>query len=282
MGPGDGAPEQQVLRRGSQGDHGRRGPMAGSSTIDAGPDQAHREGDQDRRPPRHGRRHRGGTDRPRRRLRQLGPQASQRWPVPWQRPGGKEQDLDGGKKTEHGGYGGWWSQKGDGKHQQQWWSYGGGGRGGAAEEKRPWKNSTAGRGGGRYEQHGAPSSAPGDDGVPDHPTKKVRLCGRRPKGNEVIVLSAFDGIGAGPWLTWDLVGQRHHQLGGRQGGDTDRQLPHPRRETQGRHHAVTGTRVGKTPWPRPRTDKGARVAGRPGGGDPGSARHGHCRGAAAR
>eukprot|EP00439_Symbiodinium_sp_Y106_P000024 s12665_g1.t1 len=25
--------------------------------------------------------------------------------------------------------------------------------------------------------------------------------------NEVIVLSAFDGIGAGPWLTWDLVGQ---------------------------------------------------------------------------
>ena len=132
------------------GDHGRCGPMAGSSTIDAGPDQAHREGDpQDRRPPRHGRRHRGGTDRPRRRLRQLGPQASQRWPVPWQRPGGKEQDPDGGKKTEHGGYGGWWSQKGDGKHQQQWWSYGGGGRGGTAEEKRPWKNSTAGRGGGR-------------------------------------------------------------------------------------------------------------------------------------
>ena len=35
----------------------------------------------------------------------------------------------------------------------------------------------------------------------------MRLCGRRPKMNEVIVLSAFDGIGAGPWLTRDLVGQ---------------------------------------------------------------------------
>ena len=43
-------------------------------------------------------------------------------------------------------------------------------------------------------------------GYPTTP-KKVRLCGRRRKGNEVIVLSAFDGIGAGPWLTWDLVGQ---------------------------------------------------------------------------
>ena len=30
--PGDGAPEQQVLRRGSQGDHGRRGPVAGGPT----------------------------------------------------------------------------------------------------------------------------------------------------------------------------------------------------------------------------------------------------------
>ena len=42
---------------------------------------------------------------------------------------------------------------------------------------------------GRPRRHSRREGAPGDDGVPDHPTKKVRLCGRRPKKK-----SAFDGI----------------------------------------------------------------------------------------
>ena len=79
-----------------------------------------------------------------------------------------------------------------------------------------------------------------------------------------------------PGPGWRLREDGRHQkyvrkkIGARRSGEFDDQLLH------------AGTRGGKTPWPRPRTDEGACVAGRPGGGDPGSARRGHPRGAPAR
>ena len=39
--------------------------------------------------------------------------------------------------------------------------------------------------------------------------KKIRLSARVPAGAEVIVLSAFDGVGAAPWLVWDLISVHH-------------------------------------------------------------------------
>ena len=122
------------------GDHGRRGPLAGSSPTPAPTKRAEKEilrtdgphgTDDDIEEAQTGQGGGGGSWGRKRRRGGRGRGRGR---------GGKEQDHDGGKKTEHGGYSGW-SQKGDGKHQQQWWSYGGGGRGGAADEKGPWKNS---------------------------------------------------------------------------------------------------------------------------------------------
>ena len=48
---------------------------------------------------------------------------------------------------------------------------------------------------------------PARDGVPDPASKRPKLAHRKPAGDEVIVLSVFDGVGAAPWLVWDLVGR---------------------------------------------------------------------------
>ncbi|CAE7940311.1 unnamed protein product, partial [Symbiodinium sp. KB8] len=37
--------------------------------------------------------------------------------------------------------------------------------------------------------------------------RRPKLTHRKPNGDEVIVLSVFDGVGAAPWLVWDLVGR---------------------------------------------------------------------------
>ena len=51
------------------------------------------------------------------------------------------------------------------------------------------------------------SPVPEQDGVPDPAPKRPKLTHRRPTGDEVIVLFVFDGVGAAPWLIWDLVGR---------------------------------------------------------------------------
>ncbi|CAE7890612.1 unnamed protein product, partial [Symbiodinium necroappetens] len=100
----------------------------------------------------------------------------------------KQQQSDRGGDGKNAAYQGWWSQKDGGKKaNQDWWGQpaGGGKQQHYDDQTRPWRAQ-----------------------VPDPPPpKKIRLSSRTPRGDEVIVLSAFDGMGAGPWLVWDLIGE---------------------------------------------------------------------------
>ena len=93
--------------------------------------------------------------------------------------GGKEQDPDGGKKTEHGGYGGWWSQKG----------HSGGPMVGAAAAAQPTRRGPVV---GPRRRRG--TRPPHQEGETLRPTAQKKVGVRR-------------HFGAGPWLMWDLVGQ---------------------------------------------------------------------------
>ena len=45
-----------------------------------------------------------------------------------------------------------------------------------------------------------------DSGVPDQP-KRVKLTPRPPAGTDILLLTAFDGVGAGPWLVEQTLGR---------------------------------------------------------------------------